>query len=180
MRQYLIGGLAMAALPSPSFAEDPSRFELGLQCASAATVSTMLLKQTGAPADLVDNYSSILASVGGMLHEMAPGEGKTDDQIDHEIVQRSNVLVDKINAVPDDGFQAAVFQQISMEPDGERDRVAVVLLDERPERRSIPDAVVAHVQEPHPRGDARLMVVVSGAGAPRDRAGRSTAVDRAP
>ena len=118
MRHYLIGGLFTAALSAPALAEDPSRFELGLQCAAAAKVSTMLLEQTNAPAELQENYSSILGSVGGMLHEMGPAEGKTDDQIDHEIVERSNALVDKLNAVPDDGFQAAVFQQISMEPDG--------------------------------------------------------------
>ncbi len=111
--------LAIAAiLPAPASAEVSPRFELGLQCAAAAAVSTMLLKNTNAPEKLQETYTSILASVGGMLHETAPGAGMTDEEVDLEIVRRSNLLVDQINAVPDDGFQAAVFQQISLEPEG--------------------------------------------------------------
>jgi hypothetical protein len=118
MRLGLIIGFVAAGIPGAASAEVPQHFELGLQCASAAMVSTLLLKQTKAPADLQESYASILASVNGMLHETAATASLTDDQIDAEVVARSNALVDKINAVPDDGYQAAVFQQISMEPDG--------------------------------------------------------------
>lgn len=122
MRLQIILGLVAASLPTLASAElsaeDAPRFENGLQCAAAATVSTMLLKETKAPAELQESYTSILGSAGGMLHEMAPAANMTDEQVDLEIVKRSNVIVDKINKVPDDGYQAAVFQQISMEPDG--------------------------------------------------------------
>jgi hypothetical protein len=118
MRIRIIIGLVAVCLPAAVSAEASPRFELGLECAAAATVSNLLLKQTNAPAELQESYTSILASAGGMLHDLAPAAGMTDEQVDLEIVNRSNVLVDRINAVPDDGYQAAVFQQISLKPDG--------------------------------------------------------------
>jgi hypothetical protein len=135
MRRHLIIGLAAVALPAAVSAEAPPRFELGLQCAAAATVSNLLLKQTKAPAELQESYTSILASAGGMLHDLAPQAGMTDEQVDLEIVNRSNVLVDKLNAVPDEGYQAAVFQQISMEPDGGMAPCSTLLNEVRIEKK---------------------------------------------
>ncbi|WEK47013.1 MAG: hypothetical protein P0Y56_01640 [Candidatus Andeanibacterium colombiense] len=139
MRHYLIvgliGTLAAAALTAEAPAEVPSRFELGLDCAAAATVSTMLLKQTKAPAAMQESYASTLASVGGMLHDLAPAAGMTDAQVDLEITRRSNVLVDSLNATPDDGYQAAVLKQVSLEPDGGMGACTTLLNEVRIEKK---------------------------------------------
>ena len=116
MRRYLVLAPAIwAILSTPAAAQVPPRFELGLECVAAATVSTMLLESSGAPQDLQESYSSILASSTTLLHNTAPVANMTIAEVDREVVRRASAIVEKFNALPDEAYEGAVFEHIAFD-----------------------------------------------------------------
>jgi hypothetical protein len=119
MQRHLVMAPAICAmLSTPASAELPPRFEIGLECVSAANVSVVLMKDAGAPQDMQESYAVILQSATSILHTAAPVANMTVEEVDREVIRRATVLIERINAVPDEGYEAALFQQISLQPGG--------------------------------------------------------------